>query len=45
MIVVTLSQQLQGKWGVGGWSSPVSYLLFASLYAVALLRPGRLKPR
>jgi hypothetical protein len=36
--VVTLWQQLQGKWGLGGWSSPVSYLLFASLYAVALFR-------
>jgi Ca2+/Na+ antiporter len=36
--VVTLWQQLQGKWGVGGWSSPVSYLLFFSLYAIALFR-------
>ena len=37
--VVTLWQQLQGKWGIGGWSSPVSYLLFASLYAIALGKP------
>jgi hypothetical protein len=36
--VVTLLQQLQGKWGIGGWSSPGSYLLFTLLYAVALFR-------
>jgi hypothetical protein len=39
--VVTLWQQLQGMWGVGGWSSPVSYLLFASLYATALFLSDR----
>jgi hypothetical protein len=37
-LVVTLGQQLQGKWGPGGWSSPGSYLLFALIYATALLR-------
>jgi Na+-driven multidrug efflux pump len=37
-LVVTLLQQRQGQWGPGGWSSPGSYLLFALLYATALLR-------
>lgn len=39
--VVTLIQQIQGKMGVGGWSSPVSYFLFSGLYAIALLRKAR----
>ncbi len=39
--VITLTQQIQGKMGVGGWSSPVSYLLFASLYSIALIRKDR----
>ena len=36
--VVTLMQQVQGKWGTLGWSSPVSYVSFAALYTIALLR-------
>lgn len=39
--VVTLWQQLHDKWGIGGWSSPVSYLLFVALYGLALLREPR----
>ncbi len=39
--VVTLLQQMQGKMGPGGWSSPLSYLLFSSLYGIALLRKDR----
>jgi len=37
-LTITLIQQLSGKWGVGGWSSPLSYACFAGLYTVALLR-------
>jgi hypothetical protein len=36
--VVTLVQQLQGKWGTLGWSSPLSYACFSALYTIALLR-------
>ncbi len=39
--VITLLQQMQGKMGPGGWSSPLSYSLFAGLYGVALLRKDR----
>ncbi len=39
--IVTLAQQLQGKMGVLGWSSPLSYSVFALLYAVALFRKDR----
>jgi hypothetical protein len=37
-LTITLIQQLSGKWGAGGWSSPLSYACFAALYTVALLR-------
>lgn len=37
-LTITLIQQLSGKWGSGGWSSPLSYAGFAALYTLALLR-------
>ena len=39
--VVTLRQQLLGMWGIGGWSSPLSYASFATLYAIALSKNSR----